>query len=168
MRVTLQVLYAPPHRTTPVGLPSFPGTAEKKNTQTKQNKTKQNKRKPVTKCGRTEMAPDKGLAFVALGGGAEGDVFGDGAFSVEHREAGSTKGLLGHLPDKGDDHGGSLLALAAFRAGEPSWCLSHLEGGVVGLDFCAEGFGGGGGGDAVDDEADPSLADPGRGDWEFM
>jgi len=70
----------------------------------------------------------KGLAFVALGGGAECDVFGDGAFSVEHREAGSTKGLLGHLPDKGDDHGGSLLTLAAFRAGEPSWCLSPLGG----------------------------------------
>jgi len=83
----------------------------------------------------------KGLAFVALGGGAEGDVFGDGAFSVEHREAGSTKGLLGHLPNKGDDHGGSLLALAAFRAGEPSWCLSHSEGRVVGLNFCADGFG---------------------------
>ena len=32
-----------------------------------------------------------GLAFVALGGGAEGDVFGDGAFSVKHREAGGTE-----------------------------------------------------------------------------
>jgi len=98
-----------------------------------------------------------GLAFVALGGGAEGDIFGDGAFLVEHREAVSTEGLLGHLPNKGDDHGGSLLALAAFRAGEPSWCLSHSEGRVVGLDFCADGFGGGGGGDAVDDQAGPSL-----------
>ena len=46
-----------------------------------------------------------GLAFVALGGGAEGDVFGDGAFSVKHCEAGGTKGLLGHLPNEGDDHG---------------------------------------------------------------
>ena len=61
-----------------------------------------------------------GLAFVALGGGAEGDVFGNSAFSVKHRVAGSTEGLLGHLPNEGDDHGGSLFTLAAFRAGEPS------------------------------------------------
>ena len=42
----------------------------------------------------------KGLAFVALGGGAEGDVFGDGAFSVEHREAGSTRDFLVISPIK--------------------------------------------------------------------
>ena len=34
------------------------------------------------------------LAFVASGGGAEGDVFGDGAFAVEHREAGSPRDFL--------------------------------------------------------------------------
>jgi len=109
-----------------------------------------------------------GLAFVALGGGAEGDVFGDGAFSVKNREAGGTKGLLGHLPNEGDDHGGSLFTLAAFRAGEPSWCLTHSEGRVVGLDFCSNSFRGGGGGDAVDDEVGPSLAYPRRGDGEFV
>jgi len=109
-----------------------------------------------------------GLAFVALGRGAEGDVFGDGAFSVKHREAGGTEGLLGHLPNEGDDHGGSLFTLAAFRAGEPSWCLTHSEGWVVGLDFCSDGFVDGGGGDAVDDEAGPSLAYPRRGDREFV
>jgi len=102
-----------------------------------------------------------GLALVALGSGAEGDVFGDGAFSVQHREAGGTEGLLGHLPEKGDDHGGSLFTLAAFRAGETAWCLTHSEGGVVGFDFGSDGFGGGGGVDAVDDEAGPSLANPG-------
>jgi len=66
-----------------------------------------------------------GLAFVALGGVAEGDVFGDGAFSIKHRKAGGTEGLLGHLPNEGDDHGGSLFTLVAFRAGEPLWCLTH-------------------------------------------
>ena len=101
-----------------------------------------------------------GLVFVALGGGAKGDVFSDGAFSVKHREASGTEGLLGHLSNKGDNHGGSLFTLAAFRAGKPSWCLAHLEGGVVGFDFCSNGFGGGGGGDAVDDEVGPSLAYP--------
>jgi len=101
-----------------------------------------------------------GLAFVALGGGVEGDEFSDGAFSVKHREAGATEGLLGHLPNEGDNHGGILFTLAVFRAGEPSWCLTHSEGGVVGLDFCSDRFGGGGGGDAVDDEACPSLAYP--------
>ena len=109
-----------------------------------------------------------GLAFVALGGGADGDVFGDGAFSVKHRKAGGTDGLLGHLPNEGDDHGGSLFTLAAFRAGEPSWCLTHFEGGVVGVNFCSNGFRGGGGGDTVDNEAGPSLAYPRRGDGEFM
>ena len=99
-----------------------------------------------------------GLAFVALGGGAEGDVFGDSTFLVKHRVAGSTEGLLGHLPNEGDDHRGSLFTLAAFRAGEPSWCLTHSEGGIVGLDFCLNGFGGGGGGDADYDEVGPSLA----------
>ena len=69
-----------------------------------------------------------GLAFVALGGGAKGDVFGDGAFSVKHREAGGTEELLGHLPNEGDNHGGSLFTLAAFRAGESSLCLTHSEG----------------------------------------
>ena len=102
-----------------------------------------------------------GLALVALGRGADGDVFGDGAFSVKHREAGVTERLLGHLPDEGDDHGGSLFALAAFRAGEPAWCLNHLEGGVVGFDFGSDGFGGGAGRNAVDDETSPSLANPG-------
>jgi len=72
-----------------------------------------------------------GLAFVALGGGAKGDVFGDGEFSVKHRKAGGTEGLLGHLPNEGDNHGGSLFTLVAFRAGEPSLCLTHSEGGVV-------------------------------------
>ena len=65
------------------------------------------------------------LAFVAACGGAERDVFGDGAFSVKHGEAGGTERLLGHFTDEGDDHGGSLLALTAVRAGEPSWCLTH-------------------------------------------
>ena len=101
-----------------------------------------------------------GLAFVALGGGAKGDVFGNGAFSVKYLKAGGTEGLLGHLTNEGDDHEGSLFTLTAFRAGNPSWCLTHLEGGVVGLDFCLNGFGGGGGGDAIDDEAGPSLAYP--------
>jgi len=109
-----------------------------------------------------------GLAFVALGGGVEGDEFSDGAFLVKHCEAGGTEGHLGHLPNEGDDHGGSLFTLAAFRAGQPSWCLTHSEGGVVGLDFCSDCFGGGGGGDAVNDEVGPSLAYPRRGDGEFM
>jgi len=101
-----------------------------------------------------------GLAFVALGEGAEGDVFGDGAFSVKHHEAGSTEGLLSHLPNEGDDHGGSLFTLVVFRAGEPSWYLTHLEGGVVGLHFSLNTFRGGGGEDAIDNEAGPSLAYP--------
>jgi len=33
----------------------------------------------------------KGLAFVALGGGAEGDVFGNSAFAIEHGEVGDTE-----------------------------------------------------------------------------
>jgi len=109
-----------------------------------------------------------GLAFVALGGGAEGDVFGDGAFSVKHRKAGGTEGLLGHLPNEGDDHGGSLFTLASFRADVPSWCLTHSEGGVVGLDFCSNGFRGGGGGDPIVNEAGPPLAYLRRGDGEFV
>jgi len=109
-----------------------------------------------------------GLAFVALGGGVEGDEFGNGAFLVKHREASGTEGLLGHLLNEGDDHGGSLFTLVAFSAGEPSWCLTHSEGGVVGLDFCLDSFGGGSSGDAVDDEVGPSLAYPRLGDGEFM
>jgi len=72
----------------------------------------------------------KGLAFVALGGGAKGDVFGNSAFAVEHGEAGGTERLLRHLTYKGDDHGGGLFTLAAFRAGEPMRCLAHSEGQV--------------------------------------
>ena len=102
-----------------------------------------------------------GLAFVALGGGAKGDVLGYGAFAVEHCEAGGTKRLLRHLTYEGDDHRRSLFTLAAFRAGEPTRCLAHLEGGVGGLDFSMGGFGCGCGWDAMDDEADPLLADPG-------
>jgi hypothetical protein len=44
------------------------------------------------------------LASVASGSGTEGDVFSDVAFSVAHCEAAGTKGLLGHLPNEGDDH----------------------------------------------------------------
>ena len=58
--------------------------------------------------------------------------------------------------------------MVAFRAGEPSWCLTHSEGAVVGLNFCSNGFGSGSGGDAVDDELGPSLAYPRQGDGEFM
>jgi len=72
----------------------------------------------------------KGLAFVSLGGGAKGDVFGNSAFLVEHGEAGDTERLLRHLTYKGDDHGGGLFTLVAFRAGEPTWCLAHSEGWV--------------------------------------
>jgi len=72
----------------------------------------------------------KGLAFVALGGRAEGDVFGNSAFAVEHGEAGGTERLHRHLTYKGDDHGGGLFTLAAFRAGEPMRCLAHSEGRV--------------------------------------
>jgi len=72
----------------------------------------------------------KGLAFVALGGRAEGDVFGNSAFAVEHGEAGCTKRLLRHLTYKCDDHGGGLFTLAAFTAGEPTQCLAHSEGRV--------------------------------------
>ena len=45
------------------------------------------------------------LALVALGGGAEEYVFGKVAFAVEQGDAGSTKGLLGHFTNEGDDHG---------------------------------------------------------------
>ena len=72
----------------------------------------------------------KGLGFVALGGGAKGDVFGDSAFAVEHGKAGGTERLLHHLTYKGDDQGGGLFTLAAFRAGEPTQCLAPLEGRV--------------------------------------
>ena len=72
----------------------------------------------------------KGLAFVALGGGAEGDVFGNSAFAVEHGKAGGTERLLRHLTYKGDDHGGGPFTLAAFMAGEPTRCLAHSEGRV--------------------------------------
>jgi len=108
------------------------------------------------------------LALVALGGGAERDVFGNVAFAVKHREACSTERLLGHFTDEGDNHGGGLFTLAAFRAGEPTWSLTHSERWVGGFDFGADGFGGGGGGDAMDDETSPSLADPGRCDREFV
>jgi len=72
----------------------------------------------------------KGLAFVALGGGAKGDVFGNSVFAVEHGVAGGTERLLRHLTYKGDDHGGGLFPLAALRAGEPTRCLAHSEGRV--------------------------------------
>jgi len=45
------------------------------------------------------------LALVALGGGAEGHVFGEVASVVEQSEAGGTKGLLGYFTNEGDDHG---------------------------------------------------------------
>ena len=66
----------------------------------------------------------KGMAFVALGGGAEGDVFGNRVFAVEHGKAGGTERLLRHLTYKGDDHGEDLFTLAVFRAGEPTRCLA--------------------------------------------
>ena len=72
----------------------------------------------------------KGLAFVALGGRAQGDVFSNSAFTVEYGEAGSTERLLRHLTYKGDEHGGGLFTLTAFRAGEPTRCLAHWEGRV--------------------------------------
>jgi len=72
----------------------------------------------------------KGLVFVVLDGGAEGDVFGNSAFTVEHGEAGGTERLRRHLTYKGDDHGGGLFTLAVFRAGEPMRCLAHSEGWV--------------------------------------
>ena len=108
------------------------------------------------------------LASVALGGGAEGDILGYGAFAVEHCEAGGTKRLLRHLTYEGDNHRRSLFTLVAFRAGEPMRCLAHSEGGVGGLDFGKGRFGCGCGWDATDDEASPSLADPGRSDGEFV
>ena len=109
-----------------------------------------------------------GLAFVALGGGAEGDVLSYGAFAVEHCEAGGTKRLLRHLTYEGDDYRRSLFTLAALRAGEPMWYLAHSEGGVGGYDFGTGRFGCGCGWDAMDDEAGPSLADPGRRDGKFV
>ena len=109
-----------------------------------------------------------GLAFVALGGGAEGDVLGYGAFVVEHRVTGGTKRLLRHLTYEGDDHRSSLFTLAVFRADEPMRCLAHSEEGVGGLDFGTCGFGCGCGWDTVDDEAGPSLADSGRCDGKFV
>jgi len=72
----------------------------------------------------------KDLAFVTLGGGAEGDVFGNSAFAVEHGKAGGTERLVRHLTYKGDDHGRGLFTLAAFRAGEPTRCLAPSEGRV--------------------------------------
>jgi len=72
----------------------------------------------------------EGLVFVALCGRAEGDVFGNSAFAVEHCKAGGTERLLRHLTYKGDDHGGGLFTLAAFRAGESTQCLAHSEGQV--------------------------------------
>ena len=72
----------------------------------------------------------KGMVFVALGGGAEGDVFGNRAFAVKHGKAGGTERLLRHLTYKGDDHGEDLFTLAVFRAGEPTRCLAHSEGRV--------------------------------------
>ena len=67
---------------------------------------------------------------VTSGGRAEGDVFGNSAFMVEHGKAGGTERLLRHLTYKRDDHGGGLFTLAAFRAGEPTRCLAHSEGRV--------------------------------------
>ena len=49
MRVTLQVLCAPPHRTTPVGLPSFPGTAERKKKKKEKHTNKKKKKKKRNK-----------------------------------------------------------------------------------------------------------------------
>jgi len=72
----------------------------------------------------------KALTFVALGGRAEGDVFGNSAFAVEHAEAGGTERLPRHLTYKGDDHGGGLFTLTEFRAGKPMRCLAHSEGRV--------------------------------------
>jgi len=72
----------------------------------------------------------KGLAFVALGGRGVGDIFSNSSFAVEHGEAGGTERLLRHLTYKGDDHGGGLFTLVAFRAGEPTRRLAHSEGRV--------------------------------------
>jgi len=96
-----------------------------------------------------------------IGWWAKGDILGDGAFSVKHREAGGTKRLHGHLSDEGDDYGVSLFTLVAFRASELTWCLTHSEGRVDGFDFCPDDFGGSSGGDTVDDETHPSLANAG-------
>jgi len=84
----------------------------------------------VVAGGATLRRVPKGLAFVALGGGAEGDVFGNSVFAVEHGKAGGNERPLRHLTYKGDDHGGGLFTLAAFRAGEPTSCLAHSEGQV--------------------------------------
>jgi len=69
--------------------------------------------------------------------------------AVEHGKAGGTERLLGHLPDEGDDYGGSLFALAVVEAGEPSWCFTHFKRRVGGFDFGSNIFGGGGGQHAV-------------------
>jgi len=56
----------------------------------------------------------------------------------------------------------------AFRAGEPVWCLAHSEEGVCGFDFGLGSFWYSSGGNAMDDEVSPSLADASRCDREFM
>jgi len=86
---------------------------------------------------------------------------------VKQYEPFSTERLFGHFTNKGDNHGRCLFTLMAFRAGEPVWCLTHLEGRVGGFNFSADSFGGGTGGDAMDDEAGPSLADLGQCYREF-
>jgi hypothetical protein len=108
------------------------------------------------------------LTFVALRSGAEGDVFGDVALAVEQREACCTERLPCHFTYEGSDHGRGLFTQTAVWAGEPTWCLTHSERGVGGFDFVTDGFGGSSSGDAMDDEAGPSLANPGRGDWVFV
>jgi len=45
------------------------------------------------------------LALVALGGGTEGYIFDEVAFTVEQVEAGGTERLLGHFTDEGNGHG---------------------------------------------------------------
>ena len=44
------------------------------------------------------------LTLLALGGGAEGYVFGEIVFAVKQSEAAGTNRFLGHFTDEGDDH----------------------------------------------------------------
>jgi hypothetical protein len=89
----------------------------------------------VVVCGTALRGVTIQLAFVASGRGAERNVFGDIALTVEHRELSRTKRLLCHFPNKSKDHRGSLFTLTTVRAGEPSWRLTHMEGQVGIVDF---------------------------------
>jgi len=78
----------------------------------------------VVACGAALCWVPKGLAFVALGGGAKGDVFGNRVFAVELGDAGGTECDTGTSSQRRSDGNIELVRFLDSHEGDGARTVS--------------------------------------------